>query len=77
MEWERVDHAVTVVGWGEVSHQDRSATKYWIVQNSWGSDWGEDGYIYILRGKDNAGVESMATYINVIVPEEYRDFEIN
>ena len=29
-------HAILIVGWGETS----SGTKYWEVQNSWGSDWG-------------------------------------
>ena len=44
-----LDHAVTVVGYG-VSH---SGKKYYIIKNSWGTDWGEDGYIYFSRDVNN------------------------
>jgi len=39
-----IDHAVALVGYG-VSGSD----KYWQLQNSWGKDWGEKGFIRILR----------------------------
>ena len=38
----QLDHAVTVVGFGRTSN----GTSYFIVKNSWGTDWGQDGYIY-------------------------------
>lgn len=38
-------HAVKIVGWGN----DVEAGFYWIVQNSWGSSWGEDGYFRIVN----------------------------
>lgn len=34
-------HAVTVIGWNDTGVED---TSYWIMQNSWGPDWGENGY---------------------------------
>eukprot|EP00927_Polykrikos_kofoidii_P009241 TRINITY_DN1383_c0_g2_i1.p1 TRINITY_DN1383_c0_g2~~TRINITY_DN1383_c0_g2_i1.p1 ORF type:complete len:388 (+),score=42.74 TRINITY_DN1383_c0_g2_i1:79-1242(+) len=39
-----VDHAVTLVGYGR-SGSDLT----WVIQNSWGSDWGEGGHIRLLR----------------------------
>ncbi|CAJ1978781.1 unnamed protein product [Sphenostylis stenocarpa] len=39
------DHSVTVVGYGEAG----DGTKYWLVKNSWGTEWGEKGYIRMKR----------------------------
>lgn len=39
-------HAVKIVGWGK-----HFSTFYWIVQNSWGPTWGENGYFRIVNWK--------------------------
>lgn len=44
-----IDHAVTLVGYGEEDGQ-----KYWLVRNSWSPAWGEKGYIKIARSEDDS-----------------------
>lgn len=48
-------HAVKIVGWG---HDDSVNEDYWIVANSWGTGWGEQGFFRILRGKDECNFEA-------------------
>eukprot|EP00701_Giardia_intestinalis_P001120 XP_001704944.1 Hypothetical protein GL50803_6369 [Giardia lamblia ATCC 50803] len=31
---------------------------YWIARNSWGEEWGENGYFKIIRGSNECGIES-------------------
>jgi len=52
-----IDHAITVVGYGTEDGVD-----YWLIKNSWGSDWGEDGYIKLKRG---VGMCSIGTLVAV------------
>ncbi|ROT72508.1 cathepsin C [Penaeus vannamei] len=54
---ELTNHAVLLVGYGE---DEATGEKYWSVKNSWGEEWGEDGYFRIRRGVDECAIESMA-----------------
>lgn len=46
-------HAIKIMGWGV-----ENGNKYWLIANSWNSDWGDNGFFKILRGEDQCGIES-------------------
>ena len=57
-----MNHAVTMVGYGHDESQDKD---YWIVKNSWGKNWGEDGYFRIRRGTGCCGINCYITTATV------------
>jgi len=60
-EWQcddvpALDHCVQAVGYNTTAPMP-----YWIVRNSWGMDWGEDGYIRLQYGTNTCGLTFVVT----------------
>jgi hypothetical protein len=65
-QWQETNHAVLIVGYGVDETVGRDPIKYWIVQNTWGSAWGDHGFFKIVRGVDECAIESMAVFFHLM-----------
>jgi hypothetical protein len=73
-------HAIVLIGWGE-----KKGHKYWLVQNSWGAEWGDHGYFKMDRGTNDCGIESNVSCVvpdyfyptGVVLDDERRDAEVS
>ena len=52
-----INHAVVLVGWDD----SLGSNGVWIMRNSWGTNWGEDGYMYIEYGCARIGYAAIYT----------------
>ena len=64
---KRINHAVLVVGYGVERQSGGEDVKYWKVMNSWGTEWGNEGFFLIERGVNLCKIESFMMY--PIVPD--------
>ncbi|CAP35381.2 Protein CBG17829 [Caenorhabditis briggsae] len=46
-------HAIKIIGWGT-----QNGIPYWLIANSWGTKWGENGFFKIRRGVNECGIEN-------------------
>ncbi|XP_057501376.1 cysteine protease RD19A-like isoform X2 [Actinidia eriantha] len=65
---KRLDHGVLLVGYGSSGYAPiRLKEKpYWIIKNSWGESWGENGYYKICQGRNVCGVDSMVSTVAAV-----------
>lgn len=62
MQWQKVDHSITVIGWGE-----ENGVKFWLCMNSYGTKWGEAGFFRVRRGRNDLALESApSAYIPIV-----------
>lgn len=62
-------HAVLLVGYGLCKKGDpacpHETIPFWVLKNSWGQDWGDDGFFRMRRGNNVCGV--MAYPVSVLI----------
>lgn len=54
LQWQTATHSCLIVGWG---FDEEADMKFWIVRNSYGGGWGEEGNFRVRRGLNDFGFE--------------------
>jgi len=67
-EWQKVDHSVVLVGYGV-----EEGKEYWLIQNSWGPNWGDRGYMKLRKGKNLINIESLAESVKVSLTDNQEE----
>lgn len=60
-------HLVKIVGWNKAM----DGSTEWIVENSWGEDWGEKGYVRMMGGRGDTMIDQYALGVTVFPYTEY------
>lgn len=61
------NHAVTIVGFGQ-DPSNLACKKFWLIKNSWGDDWGEDGFMRVCREDDDTEFGTCSLRSEAILP---------
>jgi len=60
---DTLDHCVQITGFGTDA---KSGVDYWLIRNSWGTVWGESGYLQVERNKNLCGVADEVTVVQAV-----------
>ena len=76
---KRINHIVTIVGWDDNYSKDNFLSKSkvtadgaWIAKNSWGSDWGDEGYFYLSYQDPNIS-NLVAAEASAVEDQQYKN----
>ena len=61
---KKLDHCVQLTGYNLTAPEP-----YYLVRNSWATNWGEDGYILLSATGNTCGLADEATFVDVVVGE--------
>jgi len=56
-----LDHCVQATGWSQQTDSNGNTVTAWNIRNSWNTNWGVNGYIYLEYGQNTCGVASVVT----------------
>jgi C1A family cysteine protease len=66
----KVNHAVVLAGWDDT----RGSNGAWLLRNSWGTGWGDKGYMWIDRRVSNIGYFSTSIVYSDPIPVPFKLF---